>query len=193
MKTSCNQIILYVGPVGPPSIIRPTLLPVSGISVKKSFEHVYGYKLDIYSLKMMYESAQQAINTLNIPAKWRKGKMESKLKKVAKWIKDEKEYAFYNIVLNISRQWTVKEPKVAYANDGDILVFADVYNDAGIVKKMEKVVDICQQNGTCAEYFMLSYPRLKFVDLYAEKDTKIRHFGYEGFYRGNIAGVKISI
>jgi len=141
----------------------------------------------------MYESAQQAINTLNIPAKWRKGKMESKLKKVAQWISHEKEYAFSGMINTICSQWTSKGPKVAYNNDGDILVFADVYNDPGIAQKMERVVDICQQNGTCAEYFMLSYPPLKFVDLYAEKDTKIRHFGYEGFYRGNIAGVKISI
>lgn len=141
----------------------------------------------------MYENAQQALNTLNIPVKWKRGKMHSKLKKVALWIKDEKEYAFSNIVFTICRQWTEKGPKVAYTNDGDILVFADVYNDAGIVKNMKKVVEICQENSTCAEYFMLRYPPLKFSDLYAEKDTKIHHFGYTGFYRGNIAGVRISI
>jgi len=144
-------------------------------------------------MSTIYESAQQAINTLNIPAKWRKGKMESKLKKVGQWIRHEKQYALSEMINTICSQWTSKGPKVAYNNDGDILVFADVYNDPGIAQKMERVVNICRDNNVWATSFILSYPRLKFTDLYAEKDTKIRHYGYEGFYRRNIAGVRIRI
>jgi hypothetical protein len=139
----------------------------------------------------MFQTPQEAINTLNIPKTWKRGHMHSKLKKASMCIENKKKYGFYDVVSTICKDFTPKEPKLAYNKDGDILLFVDDYNTPpeilnGVVQKFHK-------NGIQADYFIAKYPKRAYTNMYREKDTKILHFGYKGFYRGNIIGLKFKI